>query len=124
MERGDVWWCDLPDPAGSESGYRRPVVVVQDNFYNASRLKTIVVVPLTTNRHLADIPGNVSIPAGAAGLPKPSVAAVHQLHALDRDLLSERLGKLPRPLVHQIELGLSMLLSLPPTGETPPRNPR
>src|ERR1700683_3948176 len=96
IAQGDVWWADLPAPTGSAPGFRRPVVVVQGDALNRSRISTIVCVPLTSNLHWADAPGNLALPARITGLPKDSVANVSQIVSLDRDLFTERVGKLPR----------------------------
>ena len=92
IAQGEVWWADLGDPAGSEPGFRRPVVVVQGDAFNASSLRTVVCVALTSNTRWADAPGNVLLTARATGLPKPSVANVSQLVTLDRTALTERAG--------------------------------
>ena len=96
ISQGEVWWADLPAPAGSGPGFRRPVVVVQDDVLNRSRIATVVCVPLTSNLAWAGAPGNVPLPAGLAGLSKDSVANVSQIVSLDKTLLTERVGKLPR----------------------------
>jgi len=76
IERGQIWWADLDEPRGSEPGFRRPLLVVQDDAFNRSRLRTVVAVVLTSNLRLVEAPGNVLIPGKAAGLPKDSVANV------------------------------------------------
>lgn len=96
ISQGEVWWADLPAPTGSGPGFRRPVVVVQGEALNRSRIATVVCVPLTSNLRWAGAPGNVMLPASLTGLPKDSVANVSQIVTLDRELLSERVGKLPR----------------------------
>jgi mRNA interferase MazF len=94
IAQGEVWWADLGEPAGSEPAYRRPVVVVQCDAFNRSRIATIVCVPLTSNLRWARAPGNVLLEAAATGLPKDSVANVSQIVALDRGALDERVGRL------------------------------
>lgn len=74
--QGEVWWADLPDPVGSGSGFRRPVLIVQGDALNRSRIATVVCVPLTSNLRWADAPGNVLLSARSTGLPKDSVANV------------------------------------------------
>ena len=76
IRRGDVWWASLTDSTGSEAGYRRPVLVVQSDAFNRSRLRTVVAVALTTNLRLAEAPGNVPVPREDSGLPRDSVAVV------------------------------------------------
>lgn len=112
IERGEVWWADLGEPDGSESGYRRPVVVVQSDAFNRSRLRTVIAVVLTTNLRLVEAPGNVLIPVKASGLPKDSVANVSQLITLDRDFLLERAGRLRGQLLKDLESGLRLVLGL------------
>lgn len=112
-QRGEVWWADLDEPRGSEPGYRRPVLVVQSDAFNRSRIQTVLVVLLTSNLRLVEAPGNVLIPAKPAGLPKDSVANVSQLLTLDRDFLLERTGKLPPRLMAQVDAGLKVVLALP-----------
>ena len=112
MERGAVWWAELPDPAASEPGYRRPVVIVQSNPFNRSRIRTIVVITLTSNLNLAEAPGNVLIPAADSGLPKDSVANVSQVITVDRSSLAERCGRIPPRLMRVIDDGLRLVLSL------------
>ena len=96
IAQGDVWWADLPKPSGSGPGFRRPVVVVQGDALNRSRIATVVCVPLTTNLKWADAPGNLLLASDLTGLPKDSVANVSQLVTLDKALLTERVGKIPR----------------------------
>ncbi len=112
MERGEVWWAELPDPAASEPGYRRPVVIVQSNLFNRSRIRTAVAVVLTSNLRLAEAPGNVFVSASDSGLPKDSVANVSQVITVDRTFLSERCGRLPGRLMKSIDDGLRLVLSL------------
>jgi mRNA interferase MazF len=92
--QGEVWWADLPEPAGSGPGYRRPVVVVQSDALNRSRLATVVCVPLTSNLHWGSAPGCVPLPAAATGVPRDSVANATQVVSLDKGLLVSRAGKL------------------------------
>ena len=96
ISQGEVWWADLPAPTGSGPGFRRPIVVVQGDALNRSRVATVVCVPLTSNLRWESAPGNVSLSARLTGLPKDSVANVSQIVTLDKDLLTERVGKLPR----------------------------
>ena len=112
IERGQIWWADLDAPSGSEPGFRRPVLVVQDDAFNRSRLQTVIAVVLTSNVRLVDAPGNVLIPAKAAGLPKDSVANVSQVITLDRDFLDEPAGKLRAPLLKDVENGLRLVMGL------------
>ena len=112
IERGEVWWADLGEPAGSEPGFRRPVLIVQSDAFNRSRLRTVIVVVLTSNLRLVDAPGNVLLPAKAAGLLKDSVANVSQVITMDRDYLSELAGRLRGQLLKDVENGLRLVLAL------------
>jgi mRNA interferase MazF len=112
VERGQVWWADLGEPRGAEPGFRRPLLIVQDDAFNRSRIRTVVAVVLTSNLRLVDAPGHVLIPAKASGLPKDSVANVSQIVTVDRDSLTEPAGKLRGPLMKSIENGLRLVLNL------------
>jgi mRNA interferase MazF len=112
VERGQVWWADLEDPRGSEPGFRRPLLIVQDDAFNRSRLRTVIAVVLTSNLRLVDAPGNVLVPAKAAGLPRDSVANVSQVITLDRDFLAEPAGRLRGQLLKSVENGLRLVLGL------------
>lgn len=112
MEKGTVWWADLPDPVASEPGYRRPVVIVSSNVFNRSHIKTVIAVALTSNLRLADAPGNVLIAASDSGLAKDSVANVSQVVTMDKRLLTKRCGRLPSPALKAIDNGLRLVLSL------------
>ena len=112
MERGEIWWADLGEPDGSEPGYRHPVVIVQSDAFNRSRIRSIVVVVLTSNLRLLDAPGNVLLPARQSRLPKDAVANVSQIATLDRDFLSAPVGKLPAALLKQVDDGLRLVLNL------------
>ena len=98
IAQGEIWWAELAPPTGSEPGYRRPVVVVQGDALNRSKIATAVCVPLTSNLRWADAPGNVLLSARSTNLPKDSVANVSQLVALDRTVLTERVAKLSRAI--------------------------
>ena len=108
--QGEIWWADLPEPAGSEPGFRRPVVVVQGDAFNRSRIDTVVCVPLTSTLRLAEAPGNVLFEARMTGLPKDSVANVSQIVTLDKDSLTERVGKLARAKLELVLSGIDVVL--------------
>lgn len=110
VSRGDVVWASLSTPVGSEPGFRRPVVVVQGDAFNASRLATVVVVPLTSNLRWAAAPGNVPFTADRTGLPKDSVANVSQIVAVDRSNLSDRAGHLGEDDIALILSGIDLVL--------------
>lgn len=110
VAQGHVYWASLPDPTGSGPGFRRPVVVIQGDALNRSRVKTVVCVPLTSNLRWAEAPGNVLLPARATGLPKDSVANASQIITLDRDLLTEEAGKLSKRQLELILTGIDIVL--------------
>ena len=112
MHRGEVWWASLPEPMGSGPGARRPVIVVQANEFNASRIHTVIVAVITSNLRLAAAPGNVLCQARETGLPRDSVVNVSQLITVDKSLLTERVRMLPARTLRQVEAGLRLVLSL------------
>ena len=111
-QRGSVWWASLPDPIGSMPGYRRPVLIVQEDAFTQSRLQTVLVVVLTSNLKLAEAPGNVLLSARSTGLPKSSVANISQIIAVEKSLLTEEIGQVPPRDMLRIEEGLRLILSL------------
>jgi mRNA interferase MazF len=110
IAQGEVWWTDLGEPAGSEPGFRRPVVVVQGDAFNRSSLRTVVCVSLTSNVRWAEAPGNVLLPARATGLQRDSVANVSQLVTVDRDALTERVGALSASSLELVLAGIDVVL--------------
>ena len=110
LAQGEVWWAELPAPTGSGPGFTRPVVVVQGDSLNRSRIATAVCVPLTSNLKWAEAPGNVLLPAKATGLPKDSVANASRVVALDRTALTTRVGKLGPRRVAQLLSGIDVVL--------------
>lgn len=112
IQRGEIWWADLPEPRRSEPGYRRPVLVIQANSFNRSGIQTTIVAAITTNLELADAPGNVMLSASSAGLTRDSVVNVSQLLTLDRSFLTELAGTLPPRLLRSVDEGLKTVLQL------------
>jgi mRNA interferase MazF len=110
IAQGEIWWADLGDPIGSAPGYRRPVLVVQCDAMNASRIGTVVCVPLTGNLKWGDAPGNLVLPARITGLPKDAVANVSLIVALDKQQLTERMRKIPRRQFDLIVAGIDVIL--------------
>ena len=117
---GEIWWADLQDPVGSGPGFRRPVLIVQGDSFNRSKIATVLCVPLTSNLKWADAPGNVLIEARISGLPKNSVANVSQVVALDKSLLTERIGKLPRAQTDLVLAGIDIVLDRCQCRQRPP----
>jgi mRNA interferase MazF len=112
MYRGEIWWANLPDPVGSEPGYRRPVLVIQDDTFTQSQISTVIVVIITSNIRLAEAPGNVLLPCGVSGLSRDSVVNVSQIFTIDKTFLAERIGSLPDYLQEEIDEGLRTVLYL------------
>jgi mRNA interferase MazF len=112
VQRREIWWAELDEPRGSEPGFRRPVLVVQADAFNRSRLRTVIAVVLTSNVRLLDAPGNVLLGAGATGLPRDSVANVSQVVTLDEDFLIERVCRVPPKLMARVDAGLKLALDL------------
>ena len=112
MQRGEVWWATLPGPRGSEPGYRRPVLVVQADAFNQSRIRTVVVAVITSNTRMENAPGNVMLTKKESGLSKRSVVNVSQIVTLDKSYLSERVKRLPRGQLEAVDRGLRLVMSL------------
>lgn len=110
IAQGDVCWADLTEPSGSGPGFRRPVLVVQGDAFNRSRISTVVCVPLTSNIKWADAPGNVLLPARSTGLGRDSVANASQPVTLDRDALTERAGRVSARQLSLVFVGLDLVL--------------
>ena len=112
MRRGEIWWASLPDPVGSEPGFRRPYIIVSANPFNVSRINTVIAVVVTSNLRLADAPGNVRLSARGTGLSKPSVANVSQVVTIDKSFLNEKVGRLPPSTLSAVDDGLRLALGL------------
>jgi mRNA interferase MazF len=110
VSQGEVWWADLGEPHGSKPGFRRPVLVIQGDALNRSRIATAVCVALTSNVKWASAPGNVLLSESATGLPKESVANVSQIVTLDKSELTARAGKLPKAKLHLVLSGVDVVL--------------
>lgn len=112
MIRGEVWWADLAEPRGSEPASRRPVVVVQDDLLTQSRLQTVMVAPFTTNLLRAKAAGDILVKPSDSGLERASVVLVCQLVTVDKELLTECVGRLPRRIMSLVDDGLRLALDL------------
>lgn len=112
MRRGEIWWAALPAPSGSGPGFRRPVLIVQSNPFNDSRIATVVVAVITSNLALAEAPGNVRLGKSESGLARPSVVNVSQVITLDRKLLSKRVRPLSGDAIQRVDEGLRLVLGL------------
>jgi mRNA interferase MazF len=111
-DRGSICWADRGEARGSRPAKRRPVLVIQSDPFNASRLNTTVAAVITSNTALAAMPGNVFLPATASGLPKDSVVNVTALVTLDKTDLDAPTGQLPTSLMHDVDRGLRRVLGL------------
>lgn len=112
VARGEIWWADLAGPRGSEPGFRHPILILQADAFNRSRLRTVIGVVVSSNTRLLNAPGNVLLPAEAVGLPRDSVANVTQLVTIDLDYLEKRAGKVPSKTLARVDAGLRLVLDL------------
>jgi mRNA interferase MazF len=112
VHRGEIWWSELGEPLGSEPGYRHPILILQTEAFNRSRLRTVVGLVISSNTRLLDAPGNVLLPAKEVGLPRDSVANVTQVVTIDLDYLEEKVGSVPTRILKRVELGLRLVLGL------------
>lgn len=110
--RGEIWWADLGEPRGSGPEYRRPVLIVQDDRFNRSKLATVIILSLTSNRKYEDLPGNFFLPKEQSGLAKDSVLNVTQLTAIDKAWLEEFVTELSGSMISEIDRSLSLVLGL------------
>ena len=110
--RGEIWWASLPEPTGSGPGYRRPVVVVQDDRFNDSRISTVIVAALTSNLRLGEAPGNVFLHHQESNLPNDSVINVSQILTIDKSLLAERVGQLNSETTGLLNDGLRLVVGI------------
>jgi mRNA interferase MazF len=110
ITQGDIYWMELDTPKGSEPGYRHPHVVVQNNLFNRSKIRTVLVCPLTSNLKRADAPGNVLLKKGEAHLPRQSVVNVSQVLAVDKDELAEYIGTITPQRLREVLNGIKLVL--------------
>jgi mRNA interferase MazF len=112
IERGEIWWADLPEPEASGPGFRRPVLVIQSDGFNRSRIATVIILVISSNLRLANAPGNVLLPRRLTGLGKDSIANVSQVLTVDKMFLTEKVGSLPPTLLRDVENGLRLVMGL------------
>lgn len=112
IRRGEIWWADMSAPMGAEPGFRRPILILQADAWNRSRLRTVVGVALTSNNKLAALPGNVLLPARVSGLPVDSVANVTQIVTIDRQVLTAKAGRLNAAWTERVAEGVRLVLDL------------
>jgi len=112
IERGQIWWADLPEPRASSPGYQHPVVIIQSDDFNETKLNTVIGAVITSNLDLAEMPGNVLLKKEQTELPKDSVVNVTQIITVDKTELLEYIGTISERKMEQIEKGLRLILSL------------
>jgi mRNA interferase MazF len=112
IQRGDIWWANLGMPEGSSPGYRRPVLILQSNDFNRSRIATVIAAVITSNLHLAQAPGNVTLSKKASRLPRESVVNVSQVITVDKQFLEEKVSTISFRVMKQVDAGLRLILSL------------
>lgn len=112
MIRGEIWWADLGLPLGSEPGFKRPVLIIQENSFNRSRIQTVIVASITSNSALGEAPGNVYLNKEESGLPKDGVINISQISTIDKRRLLEKAGVLTRLTISEVNIGLEMILNL------------
>jgi mRNA interferase MazF len=112
MTRGELWWADFGIPFGSEPGYKRPVLIIQNDFFNNSKINTTIVIPLTTNLILADAPGNILITRQESKLKKDSVITISQIEVIDRQRLIEKITKIDGTIIEKIENNILFILGI------------
>ena len=112
MKRGEIWWASLPDPRGSEPGFRRPVLIIQSDAYNRSNISTVICLVLTSNLKHSNAPGNLTLPSRLSGLSRISVVNVSQILSVDKNWMTQRIKMLNPQVMHDIDDGLRLILSL------------
>lgn len=112
MRGGELWWASLPDPIGSGPGFRRPVLIVRSNEFNANAIGTVICAVISSNLRLERAPGNVRIRARTSGLSRDSIVNVSQLITVDKQLLAERIGRLAPNVLRDVELGIRLVLAV------------
>lgn len=112
IKRGEIWWAELPEPQGSGPGYKRPLVIIQANEFNESKINTVIAAVITTNLRLAAAPGNIMLSKKKSKLPKESVINVSQIITIDKSFLTEKVNSLPMAVMLQVEEGMRLVLNL------------
>jgi len=112
MTRGELWWVDLGMPYGSEPAYKRPVLIIQNDFFNNSKINTTIIVPLTTNSLYAEAPGNIVINKDESKLTKDSVMVLSQIKVIDKNRLIEKISKVNKATIQEVENNLMFVLGI------------
>jgi len=112
MTRGELWWADFGLPFGNEPGYKRPVLIIQNDFFNNSKINTTIVIPLTTNLLLAEAPGNIFITGDESKLKKDSVMIISQIEVIDRRRLIEKITEIDSTINKKVEDSIMFVLGI------------
>ena len=112
MTRGELWWADFGVPFGSEPGYKRPVFIIQNDFFNNSKINTTIVIPLTTNLLLAEAPGNILISENESKLRRDSVMVISQIEVIDRQRLIEKIAAIDGAIIKKVEDSIMFVLGI------------
>ena len=112
IKRGQIWWAELPEPVGSEPGYKRPLLIIQSDDFNKSKIHTIIAAVITSNIRLSAAPGNILLSTKKSKLPKKSVINVSQLITIDKLFLTEKINTLPRSIMTKVDEGIRLVLQL------------
>lgn len=113
MKRGEIWWASLSNPVGSGPGFKRPVLVIQANAFNDSKIATVIVAVIISNLALAHAPGNLRISKSDSGLAQASVVNVSQIITIDKSVLTAKVKMLPASAMTAVEHGFKLVLALP-----------
>ena len=112
MIRGEIWWADLSDPIKSEPGYKRPVVIIQADTFNLSKINTIIVAVITSNIKLVEAPGNILLTSKSTGLSKDSVLNISQIITIDKSILIEKIGDLSNKQLSKLNDSLKIVFDI------------
>jgi mRNA interferase MazF len=112
MNRGEIWWAELGEPARSGPGYRHPVVIVQSDKYNASAISTVIVAVISSNLNLLRAPGNILLGRNESKLPKESVINISQIITVDKTYLSSHVGTLRQKTLSALNASLKSILEI------------
>ncbi len=107
MNRGEIWWVELSEP-----GYKRPVVIIQADSFNLSKINTIICVVITSNLKLNEAPGNILLPSKTTGLSKDSVINISQIITIDKSMLVEKIGELTSKQLNKLNESLKIVLDI------------
>jgi mRNA interferase MazF len=113
MVRGEIWWAELPQPKGSKPAKRRPVLIIQGDSFNRSKINTVICAVITSNTSLADLPGNLLLEKTISGLDKTSVVNFSQVATIDKSDLKKQIAMLPKPMLEKVNNCLKLVLELP-----------